>query len=238
MLDKNNFKIPMGSWFNKLEPLFENGVMEEIYAKLKERGSKGVKIAPLSTDTFKAFEYTKFEDLKLVICGICPYHTFTKEGLPIADGVCMSSRHQSKPQPSLDKFYSEIERVYEYENMKRLTDLKYLAEQGILMLNAALTVEKDKALSMNKLWEPFTKYLFEEVISITGVPVIFLGKESHKFSKFLAPMQWNFQLSHPASAAYNHTDWNSEGVFNKIDRIIKDANRETIEWNIDNILPF
>src|SRR5574337_1753574 len=89
MLNKESFKPLMGDWFPKLEPLFDNGVMEGIYSILKEESRRGKKIAPESADTFKCFTATPLSNLKVVVCGLCPYHT-EKEGVIVADGLAMS----------------------------------------------------------------------------------------------------------------------------------------------------
>ena len=112
----------------------------------------------------------------------------------------------------------------------RNPDVSYLCKQGVLMFNASLTTEVRKAGSHISLWEPFMKYLFQEVFDVIRVPVIFLGKESTKIEKYVDPFTWTFKVSHPASASYSSTDWDSEGVFRKINKILKDTNNETITW--------
>jgi uracil DNA glycosylase len=98
------------------------------------------------------------------------------------------------------------------------------------MVNAALTTEMNKAGSHIKLWEPFTKYLLEEVLAPTGVPYIFLGKDASVYQKYLPPFSWSFVTSHPASASYKQTDWDTEGVFTKVNKILKDNNNFSIDW--------
>jgi hypothetical protein len=142
-------------------------------------------------------------------------------------------------QPSLEQFYGAIEReLYDGLDLKHFKnpDVSYLAHQGVLMLNAALTTEIGKAGSHIELWEPFTKYLFEEVLYYSGAPVIFLGKDASKYKKYCAPFTWTFTLSHPASASYKNTDWDSEGAFGKVNKILKDNNNFNIEWL--DMLPF
>jgi uracil-DNA glycosylase len=220
------------SWHEKIRPFIESEECDKIYAKLKSLGRRGVKIAPLSFQTFRAFRETPLYRLKVVMMGMAPYHTFMN-GLPVADGLLMGCSVTGKLQPSLDQFYGALEReLYDglQLNAPKHSDVSYLANQGVLMLNASLTVEKDKPGSHIPLWEPFIKYLFEEIINVTGVPIIFLGKDAAKYQKYTAPMTWTFTLSHPASAAYKHTEWDSEGVFKKINMIIKQNNNLEIDW--------
>jgi uracil DNA glycosylase len=75
--------------------------------------------------------------------------------------------------------------------------------------------------------------LLEEVLAVTGAPVIFLGKDAAKYQKYIAPFTWSFTLSHPASASYKQTDWDTEGVFTKINTILKENNNLSIDWLLD-----
>ena len=96
--------------------------------------------------------------------------------------------------------------------------------------NAALTTEIGKAGSHLQIWEPFMKHLLGDVLAFTGIPVIFFGKEAAKLEKLLAPMSWSFAVSHPASASYAFAEWDSEGVFTKVNNLIKGTNDYKINW--------
>ena len=145
-----------------------------------------------------------------------------------------------KLQPSLQQFYNALEQdLYNGLNLRinKHPDVSYLAQQGVLMLNAALTTEMNKAGSHLTIWEPFIRYVFENAIAPSGVPVVFLGKEASKFKRYMAPFTWAFELTHPASAAYKNTDWDSEGVFTKVNRILIDNKKCPINW-LDEDAPF
>jgi uracil DNA glycosylase len=114
--------------------------------------------------------------------------------------------------------------------MIRNPDLSYLAEQGVLMYNISLTTEIGKKAAHLDLWNGFSKYLFEEVISLTGVPVIFLGTDAAKFKRYLAPFQWGLVCEHPAASTYTERDWDTNGVFKDVDKILKDMNGFKINW--------
>jgi uracil-DNA glycosylase len=145
----------------------------------------------------------------------------------------MGCSYTEKLQPSLLKFYEALEKeLFDGLNLKYVKnpDVSYLAKQGVLMLNAGLTVEMNKAGSHNKIWEPFMKHLFENILSYTGVPFIFLGKDASYYERYVPPFTWSFTLSHPASAAYKQSDWDTEGVFGKVNKILKGNNNLTINW--------
>ena len=226
------------SWHSKMRPFIESEECDKIYAHLKDRSRKGHKVAPLASNVYRCFLETPLTDLKVILVGMCPYHT-EKNGVFVADGLLMGCSNTDRIQPSLQQFYDAVERdVY---NGLKLTSIKgpdvsYLAKQGVLMLNAALTTEINKAGSHLAIWEPFMKYFFEEVVAAEGAPIVFLGKEAAKLEKYTSPFTWVFKISHPASAAYKNSEWDSEGTFTKVNKILKDNNNFKIEWL--DIVPF
>lgn len=220
------------SWHDKMRPFIESEECDKIYGFLKKESKRGKKIAPLSSIVFRAFKETSLDDLKVVMVGMCPYHTL-KNGVPVADGLLMGCSVTGSLQPSLDQFYGALEReLYEGLNLEyeKTPDVTYLSKQGVLMLNAALTTEINKAGSHIAIWEPFTKYLFEQVLDTVNVPFIFLGKDAAKYQKYIPPFTWSFILSHPASASHKNTEWGTQGVFGKVNKILKDNNNYEIMW--------
>ena len=226
------------SWHRHMKPFIESEECDKIYAYLKTESQRGKRIAPASQNVYRCFQETSYDDLKLVMLGMCPYHTAI-EGSPVADGLLMGCSITNAWQPSLQKFYEGIE-IELYRGLcltcERPADVSYLAQQGVLMFNAALTTEINKAGSHMQLWEPFTKYVIEEVLNVTQVPFLFLGKEAARYQKYVGPFTWNFTVSHPASASYKQTDWDTEGVFTKINKILKENNNTEIDWLMD--IPF
>ena len=220
------------SWHAKMRPFIESEQCDKIYEFLKKESKRGKNIAPLSSNVFRAFRETSLDNLKVVMMGMCPYHT-SIGGEYVADGLLMGCSITGKLQPSLEQFYKALEKeLHEGLNLKydKTPDVAYLANQGVLMFNAALTTEINKAGSHIALWEPFTRYFFENVIDTAGVPIIFLGKDAAKYERYVAPFTWSFVLSHPASASYKNTDWDTEGVFGKVNKILKDNNNYEIMW--------
>jgi uracil-DNA glycosylase len=220
------------SWHKKIQPWVESEDCDKVYTFLKKESRRGKKIAPLASNVFKAFQLTPFDQLKVVFMGLSPYHTF-KHGTPVTDGLLMSCSVTGRLQPSLEKFYEAIEKeIYDGLSLHIIKDpdLTYLAQQGVLLTNASLTVEMNKPGSHLKIWEPFIQYLLSEVLFGTGVPIVFLGREAGKYERWVAPFTHRFVLTHPASASYSDMDWKSEGVFKKINKILKDSNGEEIEW--------
>jgi uracil-DNA glycosylase len=228
------------SWWNKMKPFIETNECNEIYAFLKKESMRGKQIAPLSSNVYRCFKETPLDQVKFVMVGMSPYHTF-KDNLPVADGLLMGCSTTGYLQPSLDNFYKALEKEFHRGlnlSYEKTPDVRYLANQGVLMLNAALTTEKNKAGSHIDIWEPFIKYLFEEVLNPLGVPFLFLGKDAAKYKKYTGIFSHTFVVSHPASAAYKGVDWDSEDVFTKIDTLIYENNGFSINWLKDAEYPF
>ena len=220
------------SWHPKMQPFIESEECDKIYAFLKSESKRGKKIAPMSASVFRCFKETPYDNVKVVMMGLCPYHTM-KQGVYVADGLLMGCSITKELQPSLLKFYEGVEKdVYDGLNLNyfRTPDVSYLSQQGVLMVNAALTTEINKAGSHLALWQPFTKYLLEHVLNVTGVPYIFLGKEAARYQSYLPPFTWSFVASHPASAAYKNTSWDTEKTFSKVNEVLKGMNNTTIQW--------
>ena len=226
------------SWHEKMQPFIESEACDKIYSYLKSESQRGKKIAPLSSNVWRCFRETPLTNLKVVMIGMCPYHT-AKNGIPVADGLLMGCSVTGQLQPSLEKFYRGIE--IELHNGLELSainppDVSYLARQGVLMLNAALTTEINKAGSHIEIWKPLMEHLFEHVFQYEDAPIVFLGKDAGRYQKLVAPFKWSFVLTHPASAAYKQCDWDTDGAFGKVNQILEENNNKKIQWL--DILPF
>jgi uracil DNA glycosylase len=222
-----------------MRPFIESEQCDKIYAFLKSESKRGKRVAPLSNAVWRCFFETPLDEVKVVMVGLCPYHTL-KDDAPVADGLLMGCSITGKLQPTLEQFYSGIEKeLYNGLNLnyRPTPDVTYLSAQGVLMLNAALTTEINKAGSHLDIWEPFMKYLFEEVLNYLGVPIVFLGKDAARYKKYTGIFAHVFELSHPASAAYKNSEWDTEGTISKIDVLLEENNGFGVQW-LDMDTPF
>lgn len=235
-------KDKFGTWADSFRPFFDSGGMDKLFSKLKEFGNEKRIILPRSNLTFRAFIETPIDQVKVVMMGMCPYHTIVykeNSAIAVADGLLMGCSITDKCQPSLVKFYEGIENeLYDGLNltMVRNPDVSYLAHQGVLMTNAALTVEVGKAGCHNDIWRPFTTFFFEEIVAKKNWPVVFLGTDAAYFKRYLSPMQWSFELYHPAFSARRDETWETNGTFKSVNKILKDDGKTEIEWA--EVLPF
>lgn len=211
--------------------------MWSIYQNLKECKDR---ICPASKDTYKSFLKCDFDNIKAVIVLMEPY-SWIKKGIIVADGLPMSSSNTNILQPSLEQFYQGMSNELE-EEVVREPNLEYLLEQGVFMINAALTVRENRVGSHSELWGPFMKDLFENVLSLrTGMPYWLLGKEAQKVEKYISPLgNYIIKGEHPAAASHRNTTWESKGTFKMINKIIREQNGPEYEiiWNSANLAPF
>ena len=145
------------SWLTHLRSEFQLPYMQELKSFLREQKNLGKVIYPPGSQIFNALNTTPFSDVKVVVLGQDPYH-----GPNQAHGLCFSVLPGVPLPPSLQNIYKEIQQEYGYA-MPSHGCLQQWAEQGVLLLNATLTVEQARAGShQGKGWETFT----DKVISL------------------------------------------------------------------------
>ena len=237
-LDFESFRGKLGGWAEKFKPFIESEAMWNIMQKIKSDafypdGRPKETIVPKSSDTFRAFATTNPKDLKVIFYLMDPYPRKYKDGTLQATGIAMdcSNSPDGALQPSLSLFYDAIEDELD-EKVERSKSLEYLHEQGVMMLNTDLTCKLNKTQSHERLWEPFQEYFLDEILrSDTQVIYVLCGQASKRMERFINPYCNVFKLSHPASAAYSGVAWDSEGVFEKINKLLRANNNQFVYWN-------
>jgi uracil-DNA glycosylase len=138
------------SWKQHLAEEFEKPYFKELTDFVRSEYSSK-KIYPPPADIFRAFEWCPFEQVKVVILGQDPYH-----GPRQANGLCFSVHHGVQNPPSLQNIFKELQADLGGD-LRMDGNLEDWAKQGVLLLNATLTVEAGKAGShQHKGWEQFT----------------------------------------------------------------------------------
>jgi uracil-DNA glycosylase len=139
------------SWKRRIEPEFHKDYMKKLKAFLKDQQESKKKIYPKGDQYFAALNMTPFEKVKVVIIGQDPYH-----GPGQAHGLSFSVQDGVRFPPSLQNIFKELQTDVGVEKPKS-GNLHKWAEQGVLLLNAVLTVEEGKANAhQGKGWELFT----------------------------------------------------------------------------------
>lgn len=159
-------------WFNLLSPeqvSYIQNLTTFIYAH------EEVPIYPLKENVFKAFELTSPDEVKVVLLGQDPYHTPGQ-----AQGLAFSLPDNAPTQPSMRNILKELES--DFGESRHSQDLTSWGEQGILLLNASLTVKEGQPNSMAKDWEQVTKWFIEAIDNLPQ-PIVFIlwGKNAQSF---------------------------------------------------------
>ncbi|MDX9690435.1 MAG: uracil-DNA glycosylase [Proteobacteria bacterium] len=145
-------------WFNQVGGEFDKPYMKELKTFLHNEKQSGKVIFPPGSQIFTALNTTAFSDVKVVIIGQDPYH-----GRGQAHGLCFSVQNGVALPPSLINIYKELSQEFGVP-MPRSGNLSGWAEQGVLLLNATLTVREGQAGShQNKGWETFTDAVIRAV---------------------------------------------------------------------------
>ena len=139
------------SWKDALAPEFEKPYFADLVRFLHQEKDAGQTIYPPGSQIFRAFELTPLPEVKVVILGQDPYHGYGQ-----AMGLCFSVPEGVPAPPSLKNIFKEIEDDLGIR-MSGSPDLEPWARQGVLLLNAILTVRSGEAASHSAIgWQPFT----------------------------------------------------------------------------------
>lgn len=178
---------------------------------------------------FNAFDHTDLKDVKVVIVGQDPYH---EEGQ--AMGMSFSVPFGISVPPSLINIYKEIEKEYGYKMNYSNGDLTYLANQGVLLLNAILSVRAHLPLSHNiKEYKLFLSDVLS-TLNKQDRPIVFLlwGGSARKLkSELNNPNHLILESVHPSPLSANRGGWFGNNHFKMTNEFLKKNNLEEINWN-------
>jgi len=213
------------SWKNKLQDEFEKQYFIELTSFVLEEYKTKV-IYPSGKDIFKAFDACSFDQVRVVIIGQDPYH-----GAGQAHGLCFSVKDGITQPPSLKNIFKEIESDLG-KPVPKSGNLERWANQGVLLLNATLTVEANAAGSHQKRgWETFTDAVIKK-ISDEKENVVFIlwGAYAQKKGQIIDTKKHHvLQSAHPSPfSAYNGFLGNKH--FSKTNAYLKSVGKKEIDW--------
>ena len=184
-------------------------------------------IYPPRKDMFKAFELTAPQDIKMVIIGQDPYH---EQGQ--AMGLSFSVPSGEILPPSLRNIYKELDDDLG-THMRNDGDLTYLAKQGVLLLNAYLTVRQGQPLSHHiDEYDLFMKDVIE-YINTLDQPIVFMlwGGFAKKYRKYLTnPKFFIIESVHPSPLSANRGGWFGNHNFSKANDFLVKQGLKPIDW--------
>lgn len=177
---------------------------------------------------FSAFNFCNFNDLKVVIIGQDPYH-----GKGEANGLCFSVNNDVRIPPSLRNIFRELSDDYGTIFLPSSGNLESWAKQGVLLLNASLTVREDTANSHKHLkWNLFTDAVIQKISEETEQVVFLLwGNFAHKKGlRIDRNKHLVLESGHPSPLSANQGKWFGNKHFSKTNAYLKQNNKALINW--------
>ena len=239
-MNKSNENIPRSTriepssikidptWKEILEEEFLSSYFAELKSFLLEEKSKHIIVYPPGPLIFSAFDLTPFDKVKVVIIGQDPYH-----GPGQAHGLCFSVPTGIKPPPSLVNIFKEIQNDLDL-SIPKSGNLEAWAKQGVLLLNATLTVRANQAGShQNRGWEQFTDAVIRKLSEKrSGLVFLLWGRFAQaKESLIDAGKHVILKAAHPSpfSAASGFFGCKH---FSKTNEILREKGEPGIDWTL------
>ena len=220
-------RLKPSGWGDVLKTFLLSTDFESILETLLKQAKEGKRFTPQLKLVFKAFEECPLKDLKVVVIGQDPYpQPYT------ASGIAFSCDVTGKPEKSLKYIFKAIEDTVYKDGYLWDPDLTRWSNQGILLINTALTTEMNKTGTHYELWKPFLTFLLDYLtIHNPGLVYAFLGKKAQDWAESIPDNNYKVFASHPASAAYKELEmWDCSDIFNEITKLVHKQFNEKIVW--------
>lgn len=216
-----------GDWSKVIDTLEADRILKKLV------NSKQL-ICPKIKDIFKAFTLCSLHNLRVVILGQDPYNNL-KKGVPIATGIAFANSKDTLERnysPSLNILMESII-DFTLPHRKIIFDpsLEKWENQGVILLNSALSCIAGKTNSHTLMWRPFIKsFLLNLSTYDTGIIYVLMGKEAQSFEPYINK-QYNhiIKVNHPSWYARNHISMPSD-LWYQINDILKSKYGHGIEW--------
>ncbi len=215
------------SWKEALAGEFAKPYFESLVHFLREEKAAGKKIFPPGSQIFRAFDLTPVKDVKVVILGQDPYHGFGQ-----AHGLSFSVPHGVPAPPSLKNIFKEIESDLGVR-MSGCPNLEKWASQGVLLLNAVLTVRSGEAASHSKIgWEQFTDAVIKYISdNCEGVVFMLWGNFARTKSVLIDRSRHHvLEAAHPSPLARGA--FFGCRHFSKANTALSASGRTPIDWQL------
>ena len=216
------------SWKERLGGEFRKPYVTALKTYLKAERATGEVIYPPGPLIFNAFNKTPFDAVKVVILGQDPYH-----GPGQAHGLCFSVQTGVKPPPSLVNIFKELHRDVGFQIPKH-GNLEKWAEQGVLLLNACLTVRAGQPAShQRKGWETFTDAAVQRLNEEKeGIVFLLWGRPAQEKGAIIDPKKHHIlKAAHPSPFSANRGFFGTRH-FSKANAILEKAGRSPLIWRI------
>jgi uracil-DNA glycosylase len=217
------------SWKEQLQAEFNQPYFTGIIDFLKKEKQAGKTIYPAGPNIFNAFNTTPFDKVKVVILGQDPYHNPNQ-----AHGLSFSVPKGIQPPPSLVNIFKEIKNDLDIP-IPSYGNLEKWAHQGVLLLNAALTVEANQPMSHSKIgWHQFTNDVIRIISEKKDHVVFILWGGFAKGKQDLIDKSKHLVLTsaHPSPLSAHNGFWGNNH-FSKTNEWLKKHGEKAIDWSLD-----
>lgn len=214
------------SWKPILAPEFKSSYFLKL-ADFVQQEYDSHNCYPPKYQIFRAFTLCPLSDVKVVIIGQDPYHGYGQ-----ANGLAFSVNHDIAHPPSLVNIFKEIQTDLQLPYPSS-GDLTPWATQGVLLLNATLTVRDGEAASHQKQgWEQFTNYVIQEISKRTADVVFMLwgGFARKKAKRIDGNKHLILESGHPSPLSANRGYWFGNKHFSKANTFLKSKGKAPIDW--------
>lgn len=226
-------KLIIPEWYELMKHIFDDPRMNGILQAIQKSTGNGKHVYPSRELLFNAFNLVKPDEVTTVIIGQDPYH-----GPGQAHGLCFSVPEGIPIPPSLRVINEEIERDFlnndfTTERLERPEsgDLTFWADQGVLLLNTALTVEQGAPGSHSLYWTWFTKLVID-MLNSWERPLIFLIWGSHAKQFATAEHHYRLEACHPAAQFRpGPHEFIGCGHFTQVNQLLAGMDKQPIQWN-------
>ena len=217
------------SWKRLLESEFNSEYFKKLITFIKEEYSL-TKCHPKGSQIFNAFDICPISSLKVVIIGQDPYH-----GMNQANGLCFSVNKGVQHPPSLINILKEIKDDLGLKFNDNNGDLSKWAKQGVMLLNATLTVRDGYAGShQNKGWETFTDKVIQIISDETNNTVFLLWGSFAKHKRKLIDTKKHkiLESGHPSPLSANRGYWFGNKHFSQCNEYLESIGEHKIDWSL------
>ncbi|WP_281646024.1 uracil-DNA glycosylase [Parendozoicomonas sp. Alg238-R29] len=219
------------SWKNRIGDEFSKGYMQRLRAFLVNEKQAGKVIYPQGCEYFRAMELTPFESVKVVILGQDPYH-----GPGQAHGLSFSVRPGVQPPPSLINIYKELESDLGIPPVRH-GFLEQWAREGVLMLNAVLSVQHKQAAShQGQGWEEFTDRIIRELNeSRDNLVFILWGSYAQRKGNFIdASRHCVIKSPHPSPLS-SYRGFFGSRPFSRANEYLVQHDQTPVNWQLSEV---
>ncbi len=215
------------SWKTALSEVFKEPFFGNIKQAIVKDKQSGYKIYPPGPLIFNAFDSTPFDQVKVVILGQDPYH-----GAGQAHGLCFSVQDGIPNPPSLENIFKELKTDLGLEAPPN-GNLQRWADQGVFLLNAALTVRAHQANAHKDIgWHQFTDAVIKKLSEEReGLVFLLWGGFAKKKASLINGLQHHILTSgHPSPLSANRGYWFGNKHFSKTNELLVKQGMEPIKW--------